>query len=125
MKKIFTLIATLVAILVPLPARADRIVTSGFEFNSTTAAMEPQLETVTGTAFTVQGTTKRSGNYAAKFLPSSSNGYVTMNHTALTTGNTIYHRFYLFVTTSFPADAHIYQANMQMMLEMWKGLWQT
>lgn len=93
-------------------AEADRLVTSGFETNSATAGVENQLEAVTGTAFTVQGTVYRSGAYAAKFLPSSSNGFVTYNFTPLATGQTLYERFYIYVGTNPATDTYIMKSKI-------------
>lgn len=81
-----------------------RIFHSGFELNQIGANTAEGWGAMTGSAFSVQGTTKRSGSYAAKVLFSSSTGYTSAAITQMATGRTYYFTIHLYVGSN-PSSA--------------------
>ncbi len=86
------------------PAFAARLWSSGFELDSLTAGMEWTAIENTGATMSIQGTTKRSGDYALRCNPNGTNwGTVQFQSSALG-GYTYYVRTYLNIHTSMSTE---------------------
>lgn len=81
-----------------------RILTCGFELNTTTNNVDANSHTTTGS---VSSTTVRSGSYAARANPTNSQKFLQWTINNMGSGQIYYFRFYVYIASYPSADSFI------------------